>query len=115
MVKVIKLKSKKYFLGLFFDITCTSENHFVYLIIETLKTGKMKENNVVYNKRYNTIGIVLSIFDMGEVRTDADGVVYLSDLLIIKSEDHLNEIVKAVNPTIAISTYNQINNLNLLK
>lgn len=75
---------------------------------------EMKENNVVYNKRYNTIGIVLDIFDKGDVRTDADGVVYSSDLLLIKSKDHLNEIINATQAGIAPSTYNQINNLNLL-
>lgn len=74
----------------------------------------MKVNNVVYNKRYNTIGIVLDVFSDGDIRTDADGVVYSSDLLLIKSKDHLNQIINATNAWIAPSTMEQINNLNLI-
>lgn len=71
-------------------------------------------NDVVYNKRYNTIGIVLNTFSQGDVRTDADGVVYLNDLLLVKSKNHLNEIVNATGASIAPSTMEQINYLNLL-
>ena len=74
----------------------------------------MKVNDVVYNKRYNTIGIVLNTFDKGELRTDADGMVYLNDLLLIKTKDHLNKIVNATGASIAPSTMEQINYLNLL-
>jgi hypothetical protein len=74
----------------------------------------MKVNDVVYNKRYNTIGIVLDYFTHGDVRTDADGVVYSSDLLLIKSKDHLNQIINATNASIAPSTMEQIDYLNLL-
>ena len=32
--------------------------------------------DVVANNRHKTIGIVLDVFDRGDIRTDADGVVY---------------------------------------
>jgi hypothetical protein len=65
-------------------------------------------NNVVYNKRYNTIGIVIDIFDKGEVRTDADGLVYLSDLKIIKSREEMDKIIRITGASIAPSTLNNI-------
>lgn len=61
-------------------------------------------DHVVYNKRYNTIGIVLNIFDGGEARTDADGVVYLSDLKIIKSKEDYYRMVRVTGATVAPST-----------
>jgi len=66
-------------------------------------------NNVVYNKRYNTIGIVIDIFDKGEVRTDADGVVYLSDLKLIKSREEMDKIIRITGASISPSTLNNIN------
>lgn len=74
----------------------------------------MKVNDVVYNKRYNTIGVVLDSFSDEDIRTDADGVVYSSDLLLIKSKDHLNQIINATGASIAPSTMEQINYLDLL-
>jgi rRNA processing protein Gar1 len=71
-------------------------------------------NNVVYNRRYNTIGIVIDIFDKGEVRTDADGVVYTGDLKSIKSKEQLDKIIRITNATMAQSTENNINLNNLL-
>ena len=72
-------------------------------------------NNVVYNRRYNTIGIVLDIFDRGDVRTDADGVVYSGDLKLIKSKEELDKVIRITNASIAPSTENNINSNNLLK
>jgi hypothetical protein len=66
-------------------------------------------NNVVYNKRYNTIGIVIDIFDKGEVRTDADGVVYLSDLKLIKSREEMDKMIRITGASISPSTLNNIN------
>lgn len=74
----------------------------------------MKLNDVVYSRKYNSIGIILNTFDRGDIRTDADGMVYSGDLLVIKSKDHLNKIIKSTGAEIAPSTMEQINNLNLL-
>jgi hypothetical protein len=71
-------------------------------------------NNVVYNKRYNTIGIVIDIFDRGEARTDADGVVFYGDLKLIKSKEELDKLIRITNASIAPSTLNNINSNNLL-
>jgi len=70
----------------------------------------LKINDVVYNKRYNTIGIVLDIFDMGEARTDADGVVYLSDLKIIKSKEDYFKMIRIMGCNVAPSTEKRILN-----
>lgn len=71
------------------------------------------KNEVVYNNHYNTIGIVLDDFNDGEIRTDADGVVYAEDCIKIntneKLEDYLNKGAK-----IAPSTMKLINENNLL-
>lgn len=69
----------------------------------------LKINDIVYNKRYNTIGIVLDDFNDGEIRTDADGVVYVSDLKLIKTKEEFNKFVKIINPKIAPSTLKLIN------
>ncbi len=55
------------------------------------KINSFKVGDVVYNKEHNTIGIVRDIFDMNDLRTDADGVVYMSDLEIFdkKNPKHL--------------------------
>lgn len=42
----------------------------------------MKIKDAVFNKKHNTIGIVREIFDKGEIRTDADGVVNIGDVEI---------------------------------
>jgi len=42
--------------------------------------SKFKVGDFVYNKRTKTIGVVRDIFDKGEVRTDADGVVNVSEI-----------------------------------
>lgn len=65
---------------------------------------KAQVNQVVYNKRYNTIGIILDVFSDGDIRTDADGVVYASDLKILNSFDQINTLQKIVDAKIAPST-----------
>ena len=75
---------------------------------------KLQINDVVYNKKYNTIGIVLDIFDRGDVRTDSDGIVYQSDLKLIKSRDCFNRFISIINPSIAPSTMKFINENNLI-
>lgn len=44
--------------------------------------SKFKIGDFVYNKRTKTIGVVRDVFDKGEVRTDADGVVSVSEITI---------------------------------
>lgn len=64
-----------------------------------------KVGDVVYNKQHNTIGIVRDIFDRNDLRTDADGVVYMSDLEIY---DKNNPKHKAAD--IAPSTKKELGN-----
>lgn len=64
-----------------------------------------KVGDVVYNKEHNTIGIVRDIFDRNDLRTDADGVVYMSDLEIY---DKNNPKHKAAD--IAPSTKKELGN-----
>lgn len=65
-------------------------------------------DSVVYNKRYNTIGIVIDIFDKGEARTDADGVVYLSDLKLIKSREDYYRMIRITGASVAPSTESRV-------
>ena len=67
-----------------------------------------KIGNIVANKKHLTIGIVRDIFDFGEVRTDADGVVSVLDLEIFEENKHLNF-------AIAPSTKKEIENTLILK
>lgn len=84
-------------------------------ILEILNKQTMDiVNKVVYNKKYNTIGVVLDSFDFGDVRTDADGVVYSGDLLVIKSWDHLERVRKSTNAQFAPSCEDRIKTQNLL-
>jgi hypothetical protein len=53
-----------------------------------------KKNDVVLNKQYNTIGIVLDNFNDGEIRTDMDGVVYSEDCIKVNSIDDLEKYVE---------------------
>lgn len=50
--------------------------------------GKFNIGDVVANKKHKTIGIVRDVFDRGEVRTDADGVVDVDDLEIYSPSKH---------------------------
>ena len=38
-----------------------------------------KIGDVVVNHKHRTIGIVMDVFDRGDIRTDADGVVSVDD------------------------------------
>ena len=53
-----------------------------------------KKNDVVLNKQYNTIGIVLDNFNDGEIRTDMDGVVYSEDCIKVNSMNDLEKYVE---------------------
>jgi hypothetical protein len=44
--------------------------------------------DVVVNHKHKTIGIVLDVFDRGDIRTDADGVVYEGDCELYCCERH---------------------------
>lgn len=44
--------------------------------------GNFKIGDYVYHRKHNTIGKVIDVFDRGDVRTDADGVVYTGELEI---------------------------------
>jgi rRNA processing protein Gar1 len=70
-------------------------------------------NDVVYNKHYNTIGIVLDRFDFEDLRTDADGVVYSEDCIKVNS---MNDLEKYINDGVSIapSTLEKIKRDNLL-
>ena len=49
---------------------------------ETINEGKFKKDDLVYNKRTKTVGIVRDVFKDGggDLRTDADGVVNIDEL-----------------------------------
>lgn len=76
---------------------------------------KAQVNQVVYNKRYNTIGIILDVFTNGDIRTDADGVVYASDLKILKTFAEMESFKRIINAHVAPSTLSLINDNSLLK
>lgn len=75
----------------------------------------IKVNDVVYNKHYNTIGIVRDMFDYQDLRTDADGVVYAEDCIKINTMDMLDAYIINKNVNIAPSTLEEIKKNNLLK
>jgi hypothetical protein len=75
--------------------------------------SNFKVNNVVYNKHYNTIGIVLDMFDYNDLRTDADGVVYSEDCIKLNTKDDLLEYINN-GAKIAPSTQELIKTNNLL-
>jgi hypothetical protein len=56
--------------------------------------SKFNINDVVYNKHYNTLGIVLNDFNDGEIRTDMDGVVYSEDCIKVNSMNGLEKYVE---------------------
>lgn len=53
---------------------------------------KLKEGDVVYNKRTNSIGIIRAIFDRNEVRTNQDGNIDADELEFFdaNNETHKN-------------------------
>lgn len=73
----------------------------------------INKNDVVYNKHYNTIGIVLDSFDFEDIRTDADGVVYSEDCIKVNSMTDLENYINN-NVFIAPSTLEKIKRDNLL-
>lgn len=56
--------------------------------------SKFKKNDVVYNKHYNTIGIVLDVFIDEDIRTDMDGVVYGEDCIKIPNNKVLETYIQ---------------------
>lgn len=74
---------------------------------------RAQKDQVVYNKRYNTIGVILDVYTNGDIRTDADGIVYASDLKILKTEDEISVLSKIINASIAPSTEEYIKTNNL--
>jgi hypothetical protein len=75
--------------------------------------SKFNINDVVYNKHYNTIGIVLNDFNDGEIRTDMDGVVYSEDCIKVSNLDILENYIEQ-GVKIAPSTMELIKSNNLL-
>ena len=82
----------------------------IVVIKESINEGKFKEDDLVYNKRTKTVGIVRIGDDKyGEVKTDADGNVDVDELEKfnpIKNKHHQNAKV-------APSTEKEINNRGL--
>lgn len=50
--------------------------------------SRIEVGSIVANKNHKTIGIVRDIYDRGEVRTDADGVVDIDDLELYNYDKH---------------------------
>ena len=61
---------------------------------------KFNINDVVYNKHYNTLGIVLDKFDFEDLRTDVDGVVYAEDCIKVNS---MNDLEKYIGQGVSIA------------
>jgi hypothetical protein len=75
--------------------------------------SKFKINDVVYNKHYNTLGIVLDVFFDEDIRTDMDGVVYSEDCINVNSMNDFEKYVEQ-GAKIAPSTKELIKTNNLL-
>lgn len=78
--------------------------------------NNLKKKDVIYNKYYNSIGIVIDSFndESGDIRTDSDGVVYSGNCMKINSYDLLNRYIDN-GVDIAPSTLEIINKNKLLK
>jgi len=53
-----------------------------------MKEIEYKIGDVVIHKGHKTVGIVRDLFYDGELRTDADGVVFISELEMYDPEKH---------------------------
>jgi rRNA processing protein Gar1 len=56
-------------------------------------------DDVVYNTRTKHIGIVRDVFDRGDVRTDADGVVHTSELEIYNTLKYKHQSDAKIAPS----------------
>ena len=66
-----------------------------------LKKNSFKVGDIVYNKKHNTVGIVRDTYDndfSGEIRTNEDGNVYVSDLEIYTPQNKKHTTAK-VSPS----------------
>ena len=73
---------------------------------------KFNINDVVYNKHYNTLAIILDKFDFEDLRTDADGVVYSEDCIKVNSmndfENYIKQGVKIAPSTLELIKTNKL-------
>ncbi len=59
-------------------------------IIQITEKINYKIGDVVVNHKYKSVGIIRSVFDRGDVRTDVDGVVNEKDLGMYDAAIHFN-------------------------
>jgi hypothetical protein len=90
----------------------SSDNKKAGAIIESLNEG-FKVDDVVYNTRTNTVGIVRMEEDRGEVKTDADGNVDVDELEKYNEKKHKDaDIAPSTKKEIAKRKLNEAEELN---